>query len=90
MEDSKRHPHMVARGTYLDVDGTAQPGPAPRFSRTKPAPPTPPQEADPAQAADILAEWRVSDEVAALRASGLSIRCGNRATVGRHLSSPAP
>jgi len=30
------HPHVRARGTYLDVEGIVQPAPAPRFSRTSP------------------------------------------------------
>lgn len=28
------HPHLVARGIFLDKDGVRQPAPAPRFSRT--------------------------------------------------------
>jgi len=28
------HPHNKARGTFIDVEGVAQPNPAPRFSRT--------------------------------------------------------
>jgi alpha-methylacyl-CoA racemase len=28
------HPHVAARGTFVEVDGVSQPGPAPRFSRT--------------------------------------------------------
>ena len=28
---------MAARGTFVDVGGARQPGPAPRFSRTAPA-----------------------------------------------------
>jgi alpha-methylacyl-CoA racemase len=35
--DAPDHPHMAARGTFVDVGGTRQPGPAPRFSRTSPA-----------------------------------------------------
>jgi alpha-methylacyl-CoA racemase len=30
------HPHNVARQTFADIDGVAQPAPAPRFSRTPP------------------------------------------------------
>ena len=30
------HPHIKARGTFVEIDGIRQPGPAPRFSRTKP------------------------------------------------------
>jgi alpha-methylacyl-CoA racemase len=32
--DAPKHPANVARGTYVEVDGTTQPAPAPRFSRT--------------------------------------------------------
>ncbi len=28
------HPHMAARGTFIELDGVRQPGPAPRLSRT--------------------------------------------------------
>lgn len=35
--DAPDHPHMAARGTFVDVGGACQPGPAPRFSRTVPA-----------------------------------------------------
>lgn len=31
--------HLAARGTFVDVDGTPQPAPAPRFSRTPPSNP---------------------------------------------------
>jgi alpha-methylacyl-CoA racemase len=34
--DAHEHPHMAARGTFVDVGGFRQPGPAPRFSRTVP------------------------------------------------------
>lgn len=30
------HPHNKERGTFIEVDGVVQPGPAPRFSRTVP------------------------------------------------------
>lgn len=33
-EEAPQHPHNVARGSYIEVDGYRQPGPAPRFSRT--------------------------------------------------------
>ncbi|MCG3169291.1 MAG: Succinyl-CoA--L-malate CoA-transferase beta subunit [Pseudomonadales bacterium] len=33
------HPHIAARGTFLENDGVWQPAPAPRFSRTVPARP---------------------------------------------------
>lgn len=34
-EESLTHPHMQARGTYVDVDGLKQAAPAPRFSRSQ-------------------------------------------------------
>jgi alpha-methylacyl-CoA racemase len=34
MAEAVRHPHNVARGTFVEVDGMTQPAPAPRFSRT--------------------------------------------------------
>jgi len=33
--EAQSHHHLVARNTYIDVDGIKQPAPAPRFSRTK-------------------------------------------------------
>ena len=35
MGEVESHPHNVARGTFIRRDGVLQPGPAPRFSRTK-------------------------------------------------------
>lgn len=32
--EATRHPHMVARGTFIEADGVVQAAPAPRFSRT--------------------------------------------------------
>ena len=32
--EARAHPHLVARSTFVDVDGLVQPAPAPRFSRT--------------------------------------------------------
>jgi alpha-methylacyl-CoA racemase len=42
LTEAPRHPHLVARETFVDVDGIAQPAPAPRFSRTRPTAPTSP------------------------------------------------
>jgi alpha-methylacyl-CoA racemase len=42
LTEAPRHPHLVARETFIDVGGVTQPAPAPRFSRTRPAAPTPP------------------------------------------------
>jgi alpha-methylacyl-CoA racemase len=34
-DEAINHPHNVARNTFVEVAGVIQPGPAPRFSRTK-------------------------------------------------------
>ncbi len=39
MVEAAAHPHNVARGTFVEVDGLLQPAPAPRFSRTPAAQP---------------------------------------------------
>lgn len=67
MEEAIGHPHLLARGTYVDIDGIVQPGPAPRFSGTPPSLPTPPAEPDSDAA---LAGWLPPSEIAALRAAG--------------------
>jgi len=40
-DEAAAHPHLSARGTYLDVDGIRHPAPTPRFSRTPLDPPRP-------------------------------------------------
>ena len=34
MDEAPQHPHNRARGAFIELDGVAQPAPAPRFSRT--------------------------------------------------------
>lgn len=34
MHEAPRHPHNIARGTFVEIDGLMQPAPAPRFSHT--------------------------------------------------------
>jgi alpha-methylacyl-CoA racemase len=70
VEEAPRHPHHVARGTYVTVDGVVQPGPAPRFSRTKNGLPTPPVAAEVAGAAAALAGWLEEAEITGLQAAG--------------------
>ncbi len=38
LTEAPKHPHNVARGTFIEAEGVIQPAPAPRFSAT-PAPP---------------------------------------------------
>ena len=35
MREAPKHPHNVARGTFVEVGGAIQPAPAPRYSKTK-------------------------------------------------------
>ncbi|MEC9345549.1 MAG: CaiB/BaiF CoA-transferase family protein [Pseudomonadota bacterium] len=42
LEEAMAHPHMQARGIFVDIDGIPQPGPAPRFDRSGTVTPTPP------------------------------------------------
>ena len=34
LAEAPRHPHNLARGAFVDIDGVPQPAPAPRYSRT--------------------------------------------------------
>jgi alpha-methylacyl-CoA racemase len=71
IEEAPRHPHNIARGTFIEVDGVVQPGPAPRFSRTPSARPTPPQ-ARGEGTRSALAAWGLPPErIAALLRSGV-------------------
>lgn len=52
--EAPQHPHHRARGTFVDVGGVRQPGPAPRFTRTPASPPVAPQ---PTTVAEVLDTW---------------------------------
>jgi alpha-methylacyl-CoA racemase len=56
LDEAPRHPHNVARQTFVEHDGITQPAPAPRFSRSQvPVPPAPPERGQGGKAA--LADW---------------------------------
>ncbi|HEY5106660.1 MAG TPA: CaiB/BaiF CoA-transferase family protein [Caulobacteraceae bacterium] len=70
LEEAPRHPHNVARATFVEIDGVVQPAPAPRFSATpgKVAAPPPAVGADNVAA---LGAWGFSQyDVDALAAAG--------------------
>src|SRR4051812_2508276 len=69
MTEAFEHPHLVARGTFVDRDGVTQPAPAPRFSRTTPTLTTPPPTRAGQDTRAALTAWGISD-VDALLASG--------------------
>ena len=70
MDEAPHHPHNVARGTFVELDGEMQPAPGPRFSRT----PGTVRSGRPlgcAHTSEVLQEFGfATDEVAALRAAG--------------------
>ncbi len=61
MGEAYEHPHNVARGTFVEVAGKLQPGPAPRFSRTPAEISRPPSHAG-QYTDEALAEWGFSAE----------------------------
>jgi alpha-methylacyl-CoA racemase len=70
LDEAPSHPHNVARGVFVEVDGVVQPGPAPRFSRTPPEIRMGAREAG-ADTVPALAAWGLTEEeVEALRADG--------------------
>ncbi|MDE0581028.1 MAG: CaiB/BaiF CoA-transferase family protein [bacterium] len=70
LAEAPEHPHNIARGTFVEVGGAIQPGPAPRFSRT-PAEIARPSPNPGQHTAEALSDWGFDpDEVAHLRASG--------------------
>jgi len=70
MDEAQEHPHMKARKTFVEVAGSPQPGPTPRFSRTRAEISGPPPHAG--QHTDAaLADWGFdADECAKLRGVG--------------------
>lgn len=74
MREAAAHPHAVARGTYVEVEGVVQPGPAPRFDRSEPEPVRPAPEVG-AHTREVLAQAGFQeDEIQALRACGAIAR----------------
>ncbi len=68
--EAPHHPHNIARGAFVEIDGVVQPAPAPRFSRTPGAIPCGPADVG-EHSREILEDWGFSDcEADALIASG--------------------
>jgi len=64
LSEAATHPHNVARGTFVSVDGVTQPGPAPRFSRTQSAISSAAGTLQP-DLFRVLRDWGASDEILA-------------------------
>jgi alpha-methylacyl-CoA racemase len=70
LEEAPRHPHNVARQTFVEIDGVTQPGPAPRFLGT-PGEVAGPPPAIGAHNHSALGDWGFSaGEIGALEANG--------------------
>ncbi len=71
LEEAVRHPHNAARKTFIDVDGTVQNAPAPRFSRTPSSAPAPPRSPG-VDTEAVLREIGLDDaEIGRMRAAGV-------------------
>ena len=60
LAEATQHPHLVARGTFVESHGVVQPAPAPRFSRTQATLTTGPEGVG-ARTREALAAWGVTD-----------------------------
>jgi len=70
MDEAPRHPHNVARQTFVEVEGVVQPAPAPRFSATPGAIQGPPPAIG-AHDQEALRDWGFSAaEIEALQSAG--------------------
>jgi alpha-methylacyl-CoA racemase len=70
LTEAPQHPHLAARGTFVELDGLLQPAPAPRYSRSRTALSRPPVL--PGQHTDeVLADAGLSPaDIQALRDAG--------------------
>jgi alpha-methylacyl-CoA racemase len=70
LDEAPKHPHNLARETFITIDGVVQPAPAPRFSVTPGAVQGPPA-ATGADTEAALSDWGFSQEaIAALKRAG--------------------
>ena len=70
-DEAPHHPHAVARGSFIEVDGVQQPAPAPRFSRSSLGVPKAPQSPRNGQVQASLAAWLPAAEISSWQARGV-------------------
>lgn len=70
LSEAPLHPHAVARGTFVEIDGVPQPAPQPRFSRTVPGTPGPVQPVGGGGQTALRAWGLEENAIAALEAGG--------------------
>jgi alpha-methylacyl-CoA racemase len=73
LSEAFTHPHLAARGTFVDRDGITQPAPAPRFSRTAATLTSPPPDRAGQDTRDALTAWGIAD-VDGLLGSGAAVQ----------------
>jgi alpha-methylacyl-CoA racemase len=70
LDEAPKHPHNLARQTFVEIDGVIQPAPAPRFSATPGAIQGPPPAIG-QHNETALADWGfTTGEIAALKSAG--------------------
>jgi alpha-methylacyl-CoA racemase len=68
--EAPKHPHNIARSTFIEIDGAVQPGIAPKFSRSDCVIPAPPN-AEGSDTESVLKDIGLSaDDIQELRTSG--------------------
>jgi alpha-methylacyl-CoA racemase len=73
LSEAFTHPHLAARGTFVDRDGVTQPAPAPRFSRSAATLTSPPPDRAGQDTRDALTAWGIAD-VDGLLGSGAAVQ----------------
>ena len=71
IDEAPQHPHLQARGTYVDIDGVVQPAAAPRFSRSVADTPLPFRPWAAEEGDQILRPWLDAAERDEARRAGL-------------------
>jgi alpha-methylacyl-CoA racemase len=73
ISEAAEHPHLKARGTFVEKDDLLQPAPAPRFSRTAATLTTPPSPQAGTHTREALTAWGI-DDVDGLIESGAAVQ----------------
>lgn len=75
LDEATKHPHAIARNSYIDVEGVIQPAPAPRFNRTPGKVQKPATEAG-EHTKSLLENWGFSKkEIKELLKAGVISQC---------------
>jgi alpha-methylacyl-CoA racemase len=77
LTEAPAHPHLAARGTYVETAAGPQPAPAPRFSRTPAAVRGAPRRPGQDTVAALTAWGFTAEEVAALIERGAVVQSGS-------------